>query len=60
MLNITLGQLLDLQAEKHPHRDAVVYYHEKIRWSYSQFRDRVNKIAKGLIKMGIKKVSSNQ
>lgn len=55
MINTTLGQLLDLQAEKHPNRDAVVYYHEKIRWNYAQFRDRVNKIARGLIKIGLKK-----
>lgn len=55
MLNITLGTLLDLQAERYPNGDAVVYHHEKIRWSYSQFRDHVNEIACGLLEMGIKK-----
>lgn len=53
MFNLTLGQLLDIQAERYPNRDAVVYYFEKVRWTYSEFRDRVNKTAKGLLKMGI-------
>lgn len=55
MLEITLGKLLDLQAEKYPNQDAVVYYHEKVRWSYSEFRDYVDKVARGLIKMGVRK-----
>ena len=29
MFNLTLGQLLDIQAERYPNRDAVVYYFEK-------------------------------
>lgn len=55
MLYTTLGKLLDRQAEKYPNNDAVVYHHENIRWNYLQFRDRVNKVARGLIKMGVKK-----
>lgn len=55
MINKTLGQLLEEQAQKYPDNDAVVYYEEKIRWTYAEFNDYVNKVAKGLIALGIKK-----
>lgn len=55
LLNITIGDLLDLRAKEYPDTDAVVYPHEGIKYSYAQFRDICNKAAKGFMAMGIKK-----
>jgi len=55
MLELTLGKLLDQQAEKYPNHEAVVYYHEKVRWSYSELKELVEKVARGFIRMGIRK-----
>ncbi len=53
--NITIGDLLDQVAEKHPDHEAVVYTDRPFRKTYSQFRDLCNMVAKGLMAMGIKK-----
>jgi fatty-acyl-CoA synthase len=55
MIEMTLGELLEMQTERFPDHEAVVYYHEGIRWTYSQFRDKVNQVAKGMLRMGIRK-----
>src|SRR5690242_13006642 len=62
LLNITIGDLLDRRADKHPLREAVVYSchpeyegsHE-LRWTYRQYRERVNEVARGLIALGLSK-----
>src|SRR6266849_1498981 len=62
LLNTTLGDLLDSRAEQIPVREAVVYscYPEfgdalDIRWTYAEYRARVNAVAKGLIALGLNK-----
>lgn len=62
LLNTTLGDLLDSRAEEIPDREALVYscYPEfggalDIRWTYAEYRARVNAVAKGLIALGLKK-----
>ena len=62
LLNTTLGDLLDSRAEEIPVREAVVYscYPEfggalDIRWTYAEYRARVNAVAKGLIALGLNK-----
>src|SRR5260370_13457431 len=62
LLNTTLGDLLDSRAEEIPDREAVVYscYPEfggalDIRWTYAEYRARVNAVAKGLMTLGMKK-----
>lgn len=54
MIEKTIGQVLDETAEKHPDNDALVYL-DGPRYSYREFRDICNRMAKGLMKMGIKK-----
>ncbi len=54
-MEVTMGQLLDMQAQLYPEHEAVVYPFEGIRWTYSEFRYRVNQIARGMLKMGIEK-----
>ncbi|MEO7019940.1 MAG: AMP-binding protein [Ktedonobacteraceae bacterium] len=60
LLNMTIGDLLDRQADTFPARDAVVYsgYPEfggalDIRWTYQEYRTRANAVAKGLLALGL-------
>lgn len=54
-VSITVGDLLDKTADAYPDHDAVVYTDRDLRWSYRQFQEKVNRFAKGLMKLGIKK-----
>ncbi len=62
LLETTLGDLLDSRADEIPAQEAVVYscYPEfggalDIRWSYAEFRERVNVVARGLMALGLQK-----
>ena len=62
LLDTTIGDLLDRRATELPTQEAVVYscYPEfgealNIRWTYQEYRDRANEVAKGLIALGLKK-----
>jgi fatty-acyl-CoA synthase len=62
LLETTFGDLLDERAQEIPAQDAVVYscYPEfggalDIRWSYAEFRERVNAVARGLMALGLNK-----
>ena len=62
LLEITIGDLLDLRAQEYPAKEALVYscYPEfggalDIRWTYSEYRERVNAVACGLIALGLNK-----
>lgn len=53
---ITFGDLLDLRAEEYGDKEAIVYVSPiQGKWSYKEFRDEANKVAKSLIKLGVKK-----
>jgi len=62
LLDLTMGDLLDQRAEELPSQEAIVYscYPEfgdalNIRWTYQDYRDRANAIAKGLMALGLNK-----
>src|SRR6266705_2287566 len=62
LLETTIGDLLDSHADEIPLQEAVVYscYPEfggalDIRWSYAEFRERVNAVARGLMALGLQK-----
>lgn len=59
LLDITIGDLLDQQAERLPDKEALVYNYPEVglelRLTYSQYRDEANKLAKGLLALGIQK-----
>ena len=55
MINKTIGEVLDRTAEKFPDNDALVYSDKKIRYSYKKFNEKCNRLAKGLMALGIKK-----
>ena len=46
---------MDIQANTYPEHEAIVYPFEGIRWTYSQFKQEVDTVARGMVKMGIKK-----
>jgi fatty-acyl-CoA synthase len=62
LLDITIGDLLDRQAETFSEQEALVYscYPEfgtalDIRWTYQDYHERANAVAKGLLALGLNK-----
>jgi fatty-acyl-CoA synthase len=62
LLDATIGDLLDRRADELPVQEAVVYscYPEfgdalNLRWTYQEYRDRANAVAKGLMALGLHK-----
>ena len=50
----TIGNSLEEAAEKYPDNDCLISVHQAIRYTYRQFNEEVNKIAKGLMSLGVK------
>jgi fatty-acyl-CoA synthase len=55
LLGMTLGEMVDSIATKYPDNEAVVSVHENIRWTYREFLERVNTVARGLMGLGVDK-----
>jgi fatty-acyl-CoA synthase len=62
LLDTTIGDLLDHCTAELPSQEAVIYscYREfgdafNIRWTYKEYREHVNAVAKGLLALGLKK-----
>ncbi|HEX6557201.1 MAG TPA: AMP-binding protein [Ktedonobacteraceae bacterium] len=62
LLDTTIGDLLDRRADELPAQEAVVYscYPEfgealNLRWTYQDYRERANAVAKGLLALGLHK-----
>lgn len=55
LIEKTLGQVLDQAIENHPDNDAVIYADRDLRLTYRQFGERVDRLAKGLLAMGVQK-----
>ncbi len=53
--SLTLGQLLDSTIEKFPDNEAVVYVDRDFRLTYRQFGGLVDKLARGLMALGVQK-----
>ncbi len=51
----TLGQILDEAIVANPDGDAVVYADRDYRLTYTQFGERVNRMARGLMALGVQK-----
>ena len=52
---VTLGRLLDEAVEKWPENDAVVYTDRDYRLTYAQFGFEVDRWARGLMALGVKR-----
>ncbi len=62
LLNMTVGELLDRRADELPTKAALVYscYPEfgaalDIRWTYKEYREQADKVARGLMALGLHK-----
>lgn len=51
----TLGQWLEHWAETTPDKEYLVYSDRNLRFTWKEFNDRVDKMAKGLLSIGVKK-----
>ena len=54
-LEFTMGGLLDHIEQQFPDNEALVYVERGLRYTYRQFNEVCRQVAKGLLKMGIKK-----
>lgn len=55
LMNITIGDLLDLKAKEYPEKDALIHPFEGVRYTTAQFKVVCDKVARGFMAMGIKK-----
>jgi len=51
----TLGNFLEKMVKKDPNQEFMVYPDRDLRFTYEEFDNRVNQMAKGLLEIGIKK-----
>lgn len=51
--DLTIGQYFERQAAADPDRDFVIYPDRDLRWTYAEFDQRVDRLAKGLLAIGI-------
>ena len=54
-INKTLGDVFEDQVALYPDQDFVIYPDRDLRFTFRQFDERVNNLAKGLLAIGIKK-----
>ena len=50
-----MGEMLEKWAKETPNTDFMVYPDRDLRFSYAEFNQRVDNLAKGFISIGIKK-----
>ncbi len=55
LVHKTIGELLDETVSLYPNKEAVVYPETGLRYTYREFQEVCNKVAKGLMSLGIKK-----
>ena len=59
LINLTIGELFDRQCEAFADKEAIVYNYPEVgldlRLSYREYRDEVDRLAKGLLALGIQK-----
>ncbi|THC99580.1 hypothetical protein EYZ11_000949 [Aspergillus tanneri] len=55
LLDITLGELLTLQSLKYGDHECLVFPWTGARWTYADLNDEADRVARGLLAMGIQK-----
>jgi fatty-acyl-CoA synthase len=55
LLGLSIGQALDRSAQSYPDQDALVVRHQNLRYTYRQFLEEVELVARGLLRLGIQK-----
>ena len=51
----TIGEFFEKQVNKYPDNEFMVYPDRDLRFTYREFNDRVDMLAKGLLSIGITK-----
>ena len=54
LLSETIGQCLDRITAGHPDHEALVVRHQGIRWTYAEYLHEINRLATGLLNLGVK------
>ncbi len=49
----TIGNYFDQVAGRYPDTEALVVCHQGVRWTYAEFRERIDALAAGLLNLGI-------
>lgn len=55
LMRVTIGDLLDRVTTRYPENDSIVDITKGVRYSYREVLGIVNRLAKGFLKMGLKK-----
>jgi long-chain acyl-CoA synthetase len=55
LLDITLGELLTLQALQYGDYECLVFPWTGARWTYADLKDEADRLARGMLAMGIQK-----
>ncbi len=55
LLGITIGDQFDQTVGQHPHNDALIVYHQNIRWTYQQLQQEVDQCARAFMTIGLQK-----
>ena len=53
LLGLTVGKLLEQTAVSHPNGGALIVPYQNVHWSYSELNRRVDKVASGLLALGL-------
>ncbi|MEM7802147.1 MAG: AMP-binding protein [Chloroflexota bacterium] len=55
LLGLTIGDFFDQTAAKYPQNEALVAWHQNIRWTYSQLQAEIDRCARGLLALGLQR-----
>ncbi|MGG1686349.1 AMP-binding protein [Pseudalkalibacillus sp. NRS-1564] len=55
LLHETIGSMLERQVDQFGNKEAVVYSKEKVRYTFEEFNNEVNRVAKALLGLGVTK-----
>ncbi len=53
LLYETIGECVDRIAATYPDREALVVRHQNIRWTFSEYAEQIDALARGLLSLGI-------
>ena len=55
LTGLTMGELLDRTASRFPQHPALIVRHQNVRYTYQEFRREVERLARGLLRLGVQK-----
>ncbi len=55
LINMTIGNVIDMQAKAYPKREALVVPYKNLRYTWSELKETAEVLARGFMSMGIKK-----